>query len=49
MTLRACPDMTLEDRYLEALERVNHYLIESSWLILSGPDGEIATFEAWYE
>ena len=49
MTLRACPDMTLEDRYLRALEQVNRYLIESTWLILSGPDGEVATFEAWYE
>jgi putative lipoprotein len=49
MTLRACPNMTLEDRYLEALGQVNHYLIESSWLILSGSGGELATFEAWYE
>lgn len=49
MTLRACPEMTLEDRYLEALERTSHYLIESTWLILSGPGGELATFEAWYE
>ena len=49
MTLRACPDMTLEDDYLDALKQVNRYLIESTWLILSGPEGELATFEAWYE
>ena len=42
-------NMKLEDRMLEALEQVETYLIESNWLILSGADGELATFEAWYE
>ena len=49
MTLRACPDMSVEQRFMSALEEVNRYLIESTWLILSGADGEVATFEAWYE
>ena len=49
MTLRACEDMSLEDEMLKALEKAETYLIESNWLILSGPDGELATFEAWYE
>lgn len=48
-TMRACPDMRLEDRFLDVLQRTELYLIESTWLILSGPEGELATFEAWYE
>lgn len=48
-TRRACPDMTLEDRLYRAFAQVNRYEIESTWLILYGPDGELATFEAWYE
>ena len=48
-TMRACTDMQIEDRFLDALQQTRSYLIESNWLILSGPDGELATFEAWYE
>ena len=47
--LRACEDMRVEDRYLDMLEQVRAFRIESTWLILSGDDGELATFEAWYE
>lgn len=48
-TMRACADMQIEDRFLDALQATQLYLIESNWLILSGADGELATFEAWYE
>jgi len=48
-SLRACEDMQVEDRFLGMLERVTSFRIESSWLILSGSSGELATFEAWYE
>jgi putative lipoprotein len=48
-TMRACPDMQLEDRFLEILSATDTYLIESTWLILSGAGVELATFEAWYE
>jgi len=48
-SLRACEDMQLEDRFLGMLEQVESFRIESSWLILSGNSGELATFEAWYE
>jgi putative lipoprotein len=48
-TMRACADMRLEDRFLDVLQQTETYLIEGTWLILSGPDGELATFEAWYE
>ena len=30
-------------------EEVEAFRIESTWLILSGNSGELATFEAWYE
>jgi heat shock protein HslJ len=48
-TLRACEDMRVEDRYLATLGEVEAFRIESTWLILSGNSGELATFEAWYE
>jgi len=48
-TTRACEDMRIENRFLDALQNTRLYLIESSWLILSGADGELATFEALYE
>lgn len=48
-TQRACAEMTVEDRFLRVLEQTSVYLIESNWLILSGQQGELATFEAWYE
>lgn len=48
-TMRACPDMALEDRFHRSLGAVERYEIRSTWLILYGADGELATFEAWYE
>ncbi len=48
-TMKACPDMSLELRFHQALDAVNHHEIDSTWLILSGPGGRLATFEAWYE
>lgn len=48
-TMRACSDMTVEDRFLRVLEQTSVYLVENNWLILSGQQGELATFEAWYE
>ena len=48
-TLRACEDMRVEDRFLGMLGEVAAFRIESTWLILSGDSGELATFEAWYE
>lgn len=48
-TMRACPSMALEDRFHNALQAVERYEIRSTWLILYGTGGELATFEAWYE
>ena len=48
-TMRACPFMSLEDRFYRALEQARRYAIRGSWLMLYGPGGELATFEAWYE
>jgi len=48
-TLMACPRVESEQRFLAALQRVDRYEIRSTWLVLSGPDGRLATFEAWYE
>ena len=49
MSLRACEDMRIEDRFLGLLAEVEGFRIDSTWLILSGSSGELATFEAWYE
>ena len=48
-TMMACPEMELEDRFYALLQAVETFDIEAGWLILSGADGELATFEAWYE
>jgi putative lipoprotein len=48
-TKKTCPDAGLEDLFHRALAEVNAYRIESTWLILVGTAGELATFEAWYE
>ena len=48
-TMRACPSMALEDRFHRALQAVERYEISGTWFILLGADGELATFEAWYE
>ncbi|MEE4161999.1 MAG: YbaY family lipoprotein [Woeseiaceae bacterium] len=48
-TMRACPSMAVEDRFHGVLQATERYEIRSTWLILLGPDGELATFEAWYE
>lgn len=51
VTRMACPDpaMQLESRFLARLGEARRYEIRSTWLVLEGPDGELATFEAWYE
>ena len=48
-TMRACPSMETEDRFHDVLREVERYEINGTWLILYGPENEIATFEAWYE
>lgn len=48
-TMRACPSMALEDRFHLALAAVDRYEILGTRLILYGEEGELATFEAWYE
>lgn len=48
-TMRACPFMALEDRFHQVLGQVDRYAISSTWLMLYGADGELASFEAWYE
>ena len=48
-TMRACPSMAVEDRFHGILQATERYEIRSTWLILLGPEGELATFEAWYE
>jgi putative lipoprotein len=48
-TMRACPSMALEDRFHRALQAVEHYEIRGTWLVLYGAEGQVATFEAWYE
>ena len=48
-TKRACPSMALEDRCHRALQAAVRYEIRGTWLILYGAEGELATFEAWYE
>lgn len=48
-TRKACPDMSLEDRFYRALGQVDRHEIQGTWLILQGQAGELATFEAWYE
>jgi putative lipoprotein len=48
-TMRACPSMVLEDRFHRALQAAERYEISGTWLMLYGSEGELATFEAWYE
>lgn len=48
-TKRACPSLALEDRCHRALQAAVRYEIRGTWLILYGDEGELATFEAWYE
>ena len=50
-TMMAClpPAMELEQGFFRILSLVKRSEIRSTWLILSGDDGELATFEAWYE
>lgn len=50
-TMMACPEpaMELESRFLRALAAVDRYDTQGTWLILKGPEGELATLEAWYE
>ncbi len=48
-TMRACPFMALEDRFYRAIKQARRYAIRGTWLVLYGPDGELAAFEAWYE
>ncbi len=50
-TMMACPPpgMEQETRFLRALDAVASYEIRGTWLVLSGPDGELAALEAWYE
>lgn len=49
VTMRACLSMEIEDRFLRALQATERYEIRGTWLVLHGTDGELASFEAWYE
>lgn len=50
-TRMACPPpaLELEGRFLQALDATSGYEIHGTWLVLLGPEGELATLEAWYE
>lgn len=45
-TMMACPDMALETKYHEAMEKVNRYKVESNRLILLHGDHSVLNFVA---
>lgn len=48
-TLMACPEMELERRFYDALERVDRYSIDGSELVLYAAGTELARFEASFD
>jgi len=40
-TMMYCPDMNFEDRYLKALDRVDHYTVTRHELTLKGENGRL--------
>jgi putative lipoprotein len=48
-TAMACPDMELERQFYDALERVNRFSIDGSWLVFYDTEDELARFETGNE
>ncbi len=48
-TAMACPDMELERQFYDALERVNRFSIDGSWLAFYDTEDELARFEVGNE